>query len=215
MTRRRRTVCKAGKHDLTDPENVGESVRRNGRVNRYCKPCHLKRCRDWKRKRREATLPGGRRPVLDSELRVLQAIADGLSLEEITDRDGLTLGSVRTHLYRLRGRYGVASTAAAVAAGLARGDIKPVRHGPFPPRNNITRDHTRSLLRLVRGDREPCRGPGAEPHARMMDDLYAWSEPHAVSVLWAAGIITAADLPERLKKEQPAMIRAVQYAPAT
>jgi hypothetical protein len=29
---------------------------------------------------------------------------------------------------------------------------------------------------------------------RLLDALYAWSEPHAVSVLWAAGTITARDV---------------------
>lgn len=194
----RQTVCGAGLHDLRDPANVGTYRRHCGRVSRFCKPCNKRRTKDrWKRRREAASTPMRRqRPVRASAPGMLQAHADGESVQEIAERLGITPDAVYGCLARQRARYGVQSNAAAVAYALAAEDIRPVKGQPLPPRTSTTRGHTRSLLRLIRGERR-TRAPGAR-RERMLDDLYAFSEAHAVSALWAAGIITAGDIhPQR------------------
>ncbi|WP_125511215.1 hypothetical protein [Streptomyces sp. WAC 01529] len=191
----RRSVCGAGLHDLTDPANVGFYKRKCGHTTRYCLPCSHRRSQEHRRRERKAALelaPVVRRPRRGGGLGILQAVADGETADEAAEQLALTRDAVHGCLVRLRRRYGVASTAAAVAVALATGDISPVRGQPLPPRNNTTRNHARSLLRLLRGERAP-RGHGAA-YERMLDDLYAFSEPHAVSVLWKARIITADDV---------------------
>ncbi len=194
-------MCGAGLHDLTDPGNVRTYRRSGGRTMRFCRPCALRRSRE-RRTRGRTPVPSpsrtGPRPARRSVLGILQALARGETAAEIADRLGMTCDAVEDCLDMQRRRYGARSLAAAVLAGLARGEIRPLGwEHPLPPRNNTTRNHTRSLLRLVRGERTACAAGPA--HERMMDDLYAWHEPHAVSVLWAAGIITADDLPARLR----------------
>lgn len=183
----RQEVCGAGLHDLTDPANVGLSRRAGGRTSRYCRPCSLRRARSRYAKKERPKRPW-RAPR--EALVVLQAIANGESPAEAAERLKLSRDTVHDCLRRLRAGYGADTNAAAVFAALAAKDIKPARRQPLPPRNSVTRGHTRSLLRLLRGERGPLK-PGSKEHERMMDDLYAWSEAHAVSVLVAAGIITA------------------------
>lgn len=50
--RRPETVCRAGLHDLTDPDNVQIIRRANGKIERMCKPCGNARSRKWWRKNR-------------------------------------------------------------------------------------------------------------------------------------------------------------------
>ncbi|QES45235.1 hypothetical protein DEJ49_33390 [Streptomyces venezuelae] len=189
-------MCKAGEHDLTDPANVGLRRRPGGAVSRYCKPCNRRRSRDHHHRRREAAAPSRRRrPARGSALETLQMLADGETVAEIALQRSISQDAVYRALGRLRHRYGVRSNAALVAVALADGDIQPVHGQPLPPGGDTTAAHTASLLRLIRGERRALK-PRDVQRGRMLDHLYAFSEPHAVSVLWTARLITAKDLPQ-------------------
>lgn len=199
----RRTACGAGEHDLTDPANVGTARRSSGAVHRYCLPCNRRRKQEWRARQRKARgpAPQRRRGPRTKTLDALQAVADGAALPEAAEELGVTPRGVRDSLDRLRRHYGVRSTAAAVAAALARREIRPVRRTvqPLPQPGAAAEGHAQSLLLLIRGGRGPLR-PGGRRHGQLLDDCYAFSEPHAVSVLWAAGFITAGDI-RPLEKE--------------
>ncbi|MEU6674786.1 DUF433 domain-containing protein [Streptomyces sp. NPDC046925] len=212
----RRTLCGAGEHDLRNPDNVGTYKRRGRADTHFCLPCNRRRGAE-RRRRERAQLPPlvplTRRPPRGGALSVLQAIADGMSVTEICERyPGLSPDGVRECLRRQRRRYGAGTTAAAVGCGLAAGDICPARGAqPFPEPCEAVQRHVRSLLRLLRGERRPMSPRRAQA---MLDDLYAFSEPHAVSVLWRVRLITADDVVQFTKKESD-MTREMQPVSAT
>lgn len=131
------------------------------------------------------------------EQAALQHLADGLTYEETAQALYLSMNSLmRGVLYRVRLKYGVGSTAAAVAQGLKRGLIKPDRAtAKLLRKNSLTRMHTRSVIRLAKGER-PQYVQGGKALDVLLDTLCAWSEPHAVSVLWGAGLMTARHVPQ-------------------
>jgi DNA-binding CsgD family transcriptional regulator len=154
---------------------------------RYCLPCEVAA-------RRAGTLPRLALTPSVRQLEILQALADGLSDEEIAERDSVTVDGVRQSVMRARRKLRVTPTlSAAVAVCLAHELIKPDTSGPQPPRSAETAPYAASVLALVQGRRRPM-SPKDVQRLRLLDALYAWSEPHAVSVLWAAGTITARDV---------------------
>ncbi|MFJ4828420.1 hypothetical protein ACIP79_00540 [Streptomyces sp. NPDC088747] len=187
MSRPRQAYCARGLHLLDDPRNVAFKQSRDRPPRRYCLPCYA------------ATKRSGRLPRLalapsPRQLEVLQDRANGLSDEEIAERDDVTVSTVRHASLRARLTLRVTpTTAAAVAVCLAYELIKPDNSGPLPPRDARTAPYAASVLALVQGQREPLK-PKDVQRARLLDALYAWSEPHAVSVLWAAKTISARDV---------------------
>ncbi|MBW8087767.1 helix-turn-helix transcriptional regulator [Streptomyces hygroscopicus subsp. hygroscopicus] len=169
---------------------------------------------DRRRRTVQAYAPSGHpmeyRPTAQ-QLVYLQALADGLTVEEIAERLCVTPNAVRNGLDAIRRKYGVSSTPAAVAQGLKRGAIRPDRKtGKRLPRSNAVRTHVRSIRALVRGERPPHKGH-AVALGRELDVLLSWSESHAVSVLWGAGRLTSRDVPQtrnqyrrRVKKREDA-----------
>ncbi|MFH8405543.1 LuxR C-terminal-related transcriptional regulator [Streptomyces sp. NPDC018019] len=134
--------------------------------------------------------------ITPQERQVLQLLADGLSGSEIAERLWLARLTVRDRLMKnIRLKYGVASNAAAVAQGLKRGAVRPDPAGRRLPRTKAVRDGARSVIRLVKGERRP-RHDRSRALQAMLDGLYAWSEAHAVSLLWSAGHITSRHVPQ-------------------
>lgn len=152
---------------------------------------------DRRRRTTQTYTPNGHpmeyRPT-PQQLVYLQELADGHTVGEVAERLYVTPNAVRNGLHDVRRKYGVRSTAAAVAQGLKRGAIRPDRAtGRRLPRSNAVRTHVRSVRALVRGERPPHKGRAL---GRELDCLLSWSEAHAVSVLWGAGRLTARDVPQ-------------------
>lgn len=218
-------LCKAGIHDMADPANLAER-KSAGRVYRQCRQCKRQRDSERQAKLRQLEWRGPRkrkdiaswrkrrgrsrgktgqqlkyRPTPE-EVRTLQAIALGATYADICEAEFCTRSLPRNRMENVRIKYGVNSNAAAVAQGLKRGVIRADREGakniPASPwlrsRKGINR-HAASVIALVQGKR---RQYGDNTHAlrRELDVLCAWSEAHAVSVLWAAGLITSRHVPQ-------------------
>lgn len=133
--------------------------------------------------------------VTPTQLTYLQAIADGLTLEEVAEREHVTPNTVRNGLYEVRTKYGVASNAAAVAQGLKRGTVRPDRATAKRLPYRVPAAAVRDVRALVLGERIPHKAHGKQIW-RTLDPLMSWTEAHAVSVLWAAGRLTARDVPQ-------------------
>lgn len=129
------------------------------------------------------------------QLLYLQLLADGMTVVEVAERLYVTSNAVRNGTHELRCKYGVTSNAAAVAQGLKRGTIRPDRKTGKRLSRTTARRYLPSVRALVRGERGPYRAQSAAL-GRMLDALLSWSEPHAVSVLWGAGSLTARDVPQ-------------------
>lgn len=195
MGRPRQDWCGRGLHSLKDPRNVAFRRKADGMPRRYCLPCEVAG-------RRAAPLPRLTHAPGARQLAILQGRADGLSDEEVAERDGISVGAVRQNTLRARRTLRVVpNIASAVAVCLAYGLIKPDTSGPLPPKGAETAPYIASVLDLVQGRRGPL-SPKDVQRLRLLDALYAWSEPHAVSVLWAAGVITARDLSPLFAKEK-------------
>lgn len=181
MAGKRLKKCRKGLHKMTDPANVKTHIR-DGKVRRECRACCNARHRL------------GEAGLRLSQIEILQRHADGLSVEEIAEeRGGIQPRGVVESLERIRRRLGVESNAAAVAVGLKLGVITPDGSGPLPSMSDESAPHVAYLLDVVNGRRKPY-GANSGARKRLLDVLYAWSEPHAVSVLWAAGLIKARDV---------------------
>lgn len=187
MGRPRQDWCGRGLHSLNDPRNVAFRRKADGIPRRYCLPCEVAA-------RRAGTLPPLALTPSVRQLAVLQGRADGMTDEEIAERDGITPGGVWRSTMLARETLRVTPTvAAAVAVCLAHGLITPDTSGPLPPKGGRTAPYAASVLDLVQGRRGPLLARDWQ-RERLLDALYAWSEPHAVSVLWAAGAIKARDV---------------------
>lgn len=185
MVRPRMARCVSGRHDMTDPSNVIVRVRR-GREDRACRACLNIRKRGYV----------DRPPLTAEQTRALQLIADGLTAEEAAEELCCTSHGVRARLKRARNRLGVDTDAAAVAVALMLELITPCSQGPRPPKRAPIGPYVDSLRALVQGRRRPLGGHSWE-RQRLLDVLYAFSEPHAVSILWAAERITAKHVQQR------------------
>ncbi|MDN5872924.1 MAG: LuxR C-terminal-related transcriptional regulator [Sinobacteraceae bacterium] len=64
-------------------------------------------------------------PLTARELEVLEWVCDGLSNQEISDRIGVNLATVKFHLVNIFGKLGVKRRTQAVAAGIYLGLIEP------------------------------------------------------------------------------------------
>ncbi|SOE25636.1 helix-turn-helix transcriptional regulator [Streptomyces sp. OK228] len=187
MGRPRQDWCGRGLHSLNDPHNVAFRRKADGMPRRYCLPCEVAA-------RRARPLPPLALAPTPGQLDVLQGRADGMTEEEIAERDGVTVDGVRQSIMRARRRLRVTpSLSAAVAVCLAYELITPDTSGPRPPKSAETAPYAASVLALVQGRRRPM-SPKDVQRLKLLDVLYAWSEPHAVSVLWAAGTITPRDV---------------------
>lgn len=189
-----RNLCRRGLHSMTDPANVIRRTRDNWRECRACRNARARAKRD----------PARPPSVLTSEqTQALQMTADGMCNTEAGEVLYVTPGAVRARLRSVQQRLGTQTTAAAVGAALALGLITPARGGPLPCEGPATAPWVASVRDLIQG-RRPLLGPRTWERRRLLDVLYAWSEPHAVSVLWAAGLITAADVPDRAAQQHTA-----------
>lgn len=188
-------VCGRGLHDLDDPRIGAFKVYSSGHRQRYCLPCSVAI-------RRAKPLPELTRRPTPKQIDALQDIAYGLTPEEIAQRDGISAWTVRDRLYKGRRTLAVTpTTAAAVAVCLAYELIKPDESGPLPPKGLKTAPHALSVIALIQGRRKPLL-PLYWQRGRLLDAAYAWSEPHAVSVLWAAGLIIPRDVSPLFAKEK-------------
>ncbi|MGW6790033.1 hypothetical protein [Streptomyces chartreusis] len=193
MANQPQSVCRRGLHSLNDPKNLGYKRYRSGAKKRFCLPCsRITAGRELPPLPATPTIP---------QLALLQDRADGLTDMEIAERDGVTAGAVAHRALRARRTLGVASTTAAVGVCLAYGLITPATDGPLPLRCEEIVPYVASVLDLVQGRREPLK-PLDVQRARLLDALYAWTEPHAVSVLWAAGLITPREIAPLFAKEK-------------
>ncbi|MEU4150842.1 LuxR C-terminal-related transcriptional regulator [Streptomyces sp. NPDC026659] len=129
------------------------------------------------------------------QITYVQALADGLSVEEIAEREHVTPNTVHNGMVELRRKWGVSSNAAAVAQGLKRGVLRADRATAKRLPRRISPRHVEDVRALVRGERLPHKGH-KQALWRLLDPLMSWSEAHAVSVLWAAGRITSRDVPQ-------------------
>lgn len=180
-------MCVRGLHSLSDPKNIAVKTYSSGQTQRYCQPCN-------NAARKAKPLPKLALPPSVRQLEVLQARADGMTETEVAERDGITVDGVRQSILRARRTLRVTpSLSAAVAVCLAYGLITPDASGPLPPKGLQTAPYVLSVLDLIQGRREPLK-PLDVQRGRLLDALYAWSEPHAVSVLWAAGLIIPRDV---------------------
>lgn len=187
MTRPQQGVCGRGLHRLDDPRNIGIKVTASGVGRRFCQPCEAAR-------KREVPLPLVTALPTEHQLRLIQRRADGLSDEEIAEQDGIGVDAVRQGIFRARRKLRVTPTlSAAVAMCLAYELIEPDKRGPLPRKTPETAPHAASVLALVQGRRKPLSAKDVRRRL-MLDALYAWSEPHAVSVLWASQTLTKRDL---------------------
>ncbi|MCX4912833.1 sigma factor-like helix-turn-helix DNA-binding protein [Streptomyces sp. NBC_00687] len=180
-------VCGRGLHRLDDPRNIGIKVTAAGVERRFCQPCEVAR-------KREVPLPFITALPTERQLLLIQKRADGLSEEETAEQEGISVSGVRQGITRARRTLRVTPTlSAAVAMCLAYELIEPDRTGPLPPKSPETAPHAASVLALVQGRRKPWQ-PKDVRRRLMLDALYAWSEPHAVSVLWASQTLSKRDL---------------------
>lgn len=204
MSSPRRDWCRKGLHDLRDPANVTWRKDGKGRRHRCCRECRNASNKQYMRAQRRAA---SSQPAIGRA--ALQLIADGATYAEAAEIAALSPGTLDDQLVHVRRRYGVTSTAAAVYAALMCGDITPVRRArqPLPSRNNTTRNHARSLTALLRGERTARRGRQGAGQQQMLDDLYAFTEAHAVSVLWAAGMLARDGEPRWIATEKDGMDR--------
>lgn len=188
MGRSREGICGRGLHDLGNPLNVGIKPCADGTERLYCLPCGIAT-------RRYRALPPLTQMPTRQQLAVLQDMAWGMTVAEIAERDGQSTEAVRNRVRRARLKLpGTPTTAAAaVAVCLAYELITPDTSGPLPPRDRRTARYALSVLDLVQGRRGPLVALYRH-RGLLLDALYAWSEPHAVSVLWAAGTITPRDV---------------------
>ncbi|MEU9654832.1 LuxR C-terminal-related transcriptional regulator [Streptomyces chartreusis] len=131
----------------------------------------------------------------------LQGLADGLTLDEIAERENVTLNTVRNGLCEARTKYGVSSNAAAVAQGLKRGVLKADRDTARRLPYRVPAAAVEDVRALVRGERLPHKAHGARIW-RTLDPLMSWTEAHAVSVLWAAGRLTSRHVPQTRNRYQ-------------
>lgn len=181
-----------GLHSMRDPKNVIVRVRANGREDHACRACLNIRKRGYVEP-----------PVLTREqTQALQCSADGLNAEESAQELCCTVHGVNRRLKRARQRLGVDSTAAAVAAALALKLITPAKDGPRPSRYAETGPYVDSVRRLVQGHRRPLP-PLSWELRRLLDVLYAFSEPHAVSILWAERRITERHVGRTARMQKP------------
>ncbi|MFF0183528.1 RNA polymerase sigma factor [Streptomyces sp. NPDC005244] len=187
MSRPQQKVCGRGLHRLDDPRNIGIKTTPAGVGRRFCQPCEAAR-------RREVPLPLVTALPSERQLLLIQARADGLSDEEIAERDGIGVDAVRQGIFRARRKLRVTPTlSAAVAMCLAYELIEPDRNGPLPRKTVENAPYAASVLALVQGRRKPMSAKDVQ-RRRLLDALYAWSEPHAVSILWASQTLTKRDL---------------------
>lgn len=125
----------------------------------------------------------------------VQGLADGLTIEEIAERGCASPNAVRLALGEVRLKYGVTSNAAAVAQGLKRGAVTADRVTARRLPRRIPYAAVQDMRALVLGERLPHKAHGKRIW-RTLDPLMSWTEPHAVSVLWAARLITSRDVPQ-------------------
>lgn len=184
----RRKFCVKGLHRMRG-RNVQVEVHRGRYLSRRCRACRNDRVRRTQG------------PLTPGQLWALQSRADGLSAEEAAEEWGSSRRDIHKKLERTRQRLGVESDAAAVALGLKAKLITPDTSGPLPPRSDETAPWVASVLDLVHGRRKPYPWRSGELN-RLLDVLYAWDEAHAVSVLWAAGLIKARDVAPLFAKEK-------------
>jgi DNA-binding CsgD family transcriptional regulator len=143
--------------------------------------------------------------ITAAEVRTLQSYADGLTCPEIAAREQLVPGAIDRRSRNIRAKYGVADMVAAVAQGLKRGAITPdkatVRHlSPKALRKNVVRTYVHQLVAVVQG--RARRGQQSNELNAILWHLQARNEAHAVSILWAAGIITARHVPQTRNRYQ-------------
>ncbi|NEB04517.1 hypothetical protein G3I78_36525 [Streptomyces sp. SID13726] len=148
----------------------------------------------------------------------LQGLADGLTLDEIAERENVTLNTVHNGLGEARIKYGVSSNAAAVAQGLKRGVLKADRVTARRLPARVPRAAVEDVRALVRGERLPHKAHAARIW-QTLDPLMSWTEAHAVSVLWAAGRLTSRHVPQtrnryRRRRTKPTEDAATWKAPA-
>lgn len=199
MAGRPQDTCRRGLHSFSDPKNVGFKKNGQGVPKRFCLPC--KSARDRLRYG-PAQLPELARRPTQLQLEVMQARADGLTDIEIAEVRRVSPDGARQAIRRTCLTLGIAPSAAGgVAVCLAYELIKPDTKAPRVPKSKSTAPYVRSMLALVQGRREPYK-PRDVQRLRMLDALYAWSEPHAVSVLWAAGLIVPHDVIPLFAKEK-------------
>lgn len=192
-------MCGRGLHSLGDPLSVAYKKNGNGKLKRFCRACKNERDRQRYAHRE---LPDLVRQPTDVQLEIIQARADGFDDYEIARDRQITPAAVRKALQRVRVTLGpVPSTAAAIAVLLAHELITPDRNAPQPTKSLQGAPYVRSMLDLVQGRRAPFQ-PLDVQRLRMLDALYAWNEPHAVSKLWAARLITTRDVLPLFAKEK-------------
>lgn len=131
--------------------------------------------------------------VTAQQLDFLQGAANGETFQETAERLSVNAQAVRNGLLEVRRKYGVTSNAAAVAQGLKRGVIRADRVTAKRLPARVARAHVDSIRALIKGERSPYK---SHRISRLLDACMAWTEPHAVSVLWAAGKITSRDVPQ-------------------
>jgi DNA-binding CsgD family transcriptional regulator len=196
------TWCSAGLHRLDDPTNVylSRTDTRTSGIKRQCRPCAL----DRRKQRERAGKPF--RPYLSyrvtpQQLAILQCIADGLTVEETAERMYLAVPTIREHLKSTRRKYGVTNDSAAVAQALKRNLIQPDRATAKRLPHRILSVHIHALRALIRSERRSYR-PYDKRLPALLDACMSWTEPHAVSVLWAAGRLTNRDVPQTRNQYQ-------------
>ncbi|MGH3712807.1 MAG: response regulator [Micromonosporaceae bacterium] len=101
----------------TPREQLFEAVRATARGQATLSPTVATRLVARSRQGRAETLT-------TREIGVLEAVAEGLSNKDISQRLHISQATVKTHLLHIFGKLGVADRTAAVAAGVARGIIR-------------------------------------------------------------------------------------------
>lgn len=183
--------CGKGLHRLDDPENVyvSRTTSRSSGIKRQCRPCTRKR--DHKKRFRPRL---HYRPT-PQQYAILQLLADGLTVEEIAETMVLSVPTIAGHLQDIHRKYGVKNHAAAVAQALKRGMVQPDRKTAKRLPYRIHSKHIEALRVLIRSERMSYRGYDKRLPV-LLDACMSWTEAHAVSVLWAAGRLTAKDVPQ-------------------
>lgn len=133
------------------------------------------------------------------ELEVLQLIADGITPEEIAIHLYISASTVRQRLRRLRRKYGVNSTVAAVAQGLKKGTLGPDKRTAKTLRGTrrVERSVIAAYVGYVISENVPAQErPPSESVLKERQVIHAATDAHAVSILWAAGYITSRHVPQ-------------------
>ncbi|MEU8683166.1 hypothetical protein [Streptomyces sp. NPDC048611] len=145
-----------------------------------------------------------------AELDTAQRIADGYSVQEIAVDCYLTTAAVNERLRRLNAKWGTNNRIAMIGQGLKRGLIQPdhvtakhllrqeSRHGYKGPAFR-TYPVVRYVWRLrgeLLGECPPYPLGANAKLAEILWPLEARTEAHALSILWAARVITSRHIPQ-------------------